>query len=60
MEFALTRFLETDSGVYVVVYSHKLSSDKGKKINVDVVMKNKEKWIQELLEMPVDSIKQRS
>lgn len=61
MEFALIRFIETDSGVYTVAYSQRfpLGKSKNQNINVDVVMKNKEKWIQQLLEIPVETIKHR-
>ena len=59
LEFALVRFIETDSGVYLVAYSNRipLSGTKNQNINVDVFMKNKEKRIQELFEIPVDSVK---
>lgn len=59
LEFALARFVETEAGVFVVAYSHKLpmSKKKNQKINVDAVVAHKEKWIQELLEMPIEAIK---
>jgi hypothetical protein len=59
LEFALVRFIETDSGVYVVAYSNRipLSDTKNQNIDVNVFMKNKEKRIQELFEIPVDSVK---
>lgn len=58
MEFSLVRFIETDSGVYVVAYSHRFPfPKKNQRINVDLAMKNKDRWIQELLDIPVESIK---
>lgn len=59
LEFALVRFIETDSGVYVVAYSNRipLSSTKNQDVNVNVFMKNREKWTQELFEIPIDSVK---
>ena len=61
LEFALVRFIGTESGVYVVAYSYKLplSKKKNQNINVDVIMKQKEKWIQQLLDVPVEEIKQK-
>lgn len=61
LEFVLARFLETDSGVYAVIHSRKYPMSKRKNQNLDVTdaVKNKEKWIQELLAIPVESIKQR-
>ena len=59
LDFALVRFVGTESGVYVVAYSYKLplSKRKNQDVNVDVVMKQKEKWIRQLLEIPVEAIK---
>lgn len=61
LEFALVRFVQTEFGVYVVAYSHKfpLSKKKNQKIDVDVVMKQKEKWIRQLFEIPTEAIKQK-
>jgi len=59
LEFALVRFIETGSGVYVVGYSHKfpMSKKKNQNINVDVVGERREKWIQQLLEIPIETIR---
>jgi len=61
LEFVLARFIETDSGVYAVIHSRKYPMSKRKNQNLDVsdAMKNKEKWIQELLAIPVESLKQQ-
>jgi hypothetical protein len=61
LEFVLARFIQTPTGVYLMVYSYRLplSKRKNQDINVNAVMKNKDKWIQELFEVPVESIKQR-
>jgi hypothetical protein len=61
LEFALVRFIETESGIYVVAYSYKLplSKKQNQDFNVDVVMKQKEKWIRQLLQIPVEAIKQQ-
>jgi len=61
LEFVLTRFVETPTGVYAVIYSNRipLSKRKNQNIDVNVFMKNKDNWIQQLFEMPVDSIKQQ-
>jgi hypothetical protein len=58
MEFVLTRFIKTDSGVYMIVYSHRLPMSNNQNVNVDVVMKKRNALIRELLEIPVESIKQ--
>jgi hypothetical protein len=59
LEFALVRFIKTDSGVYVVAYSSRIPLGKAKNqdVNVDVFMKDKDKRIQQLFEIPVDSVK---
>lgn len=61
LEFVLARFVETDTGVYAVIHSRKYPMSKRKNQNLDVsdAMKNKEKWIAELLALPVESIKQQ-
>ena len=59
LEFVLTRFIQTPAGVYVMAYSYRLPLNhrKNQDINVNEVMKNKDKWIQQLFEIPVESIK---
>ena len=61
LEFVLARFVQTPTGIYMVVYSHRLplSQRRNQDVNVNEVMKNKEKWIQQLFEMPIESIKQK-
>ncbi len=61
MEYTLARFIETGSGVYVVIYCYKLpmTQERNQDINADVVARHREKWIQELLEVPVEAIKQK-
>jgi hypothetical protein len=60
LEVALVRFIGTPAGVYVVVYSRRfpLSKSKNQDINVDAVMKDKDKLIKELFDLPVETIKQ--
>ena len=60
LEFVLARFIETGQGVYAAIYSHKIplkSKKKNQNINVDEVMKNKDSWIKELLNLSIESIK---
>ena len=60
MEYTLARFVETDSGVYSLIYSHKFRfAGKGdQNINVDVAVRNSKRWIRELQEIPVESVEQ--
>ena len=59
LEFVLARFVETPAGVNMVVFSYRLplSKKKNQDIDVSAVMKNNDKWIQQLFDIPVDSIK---
>lgn len=55
IEFVLARFIGTDSGVFAVIYSHKLPAVKD--VNVDEIMEKKEEWISELFGLPSDLIR---
>ena len=59
LEFVLARFVQTDQGVYAMIYSHKIplkSKKKNQNVDVDHIMSSKEEWIKELLNIPVESI----
>lgn len=59
LEFVLARFIESDKGVHVIVYSHKIplkSMKKNQDINITHIVEAKEAWIKELLSIPEDSI----
>jgi len=59
-EFALVRFIEDESGVYLVVYSQKMpwiSKNKKQDINVDEIMRNKSDWLNEIFAIPVEQVK---
>jgi hypothetical protein len=59
LEFVLARFIQTEKGVYMITYSHKIplkSKKKNQDINIDHIANGKEAWIKELLNIPVESI----
>lgn len=60
LRFLLGRFIETDSGVYSISYSRKFPfAGRGdQNVDVDVAIKNRERWIRELHDIPFESINQ--
>lgn len=60
IEFVLARFIQSEHGVHMITYSHKIplkSKKKNQNINVNDVMNNKDSWIKELLEFSPESIR---
>lgn len=59
IEFVLARFIETDKGVFVIVYSNKIplkSKKKNQEININHIVEAKDAWIKELQSISEDSI----
>jgi len=59
LEFALARFIETEKGVFVIVYSHKVpfqGTARNQNVDVSEIMKKKDGWLKELFDIPVEII----
>ena len=55
VEFVLARFVQPqEGGCYAVIYSHKLKAKKN--IDVSEVMNQKDKWIEQLSDIPVSML----
>jgi len=59
LEYVLARFIATDPGVHSIVYSRKFPfTGKGdQKVDVDAAIKNSTRWIRELQNVPVESVR---
>lgn len=58
-EPALTRFIATDPGVHSLVYSRKFpfAGNGDQNVDVDVAVKHSARWIRELQNVPVESVR---
>jgi hypothetical protein len=59
LEYVLARFIATDPGVHSIVYSRKFpfTGNGDQNVDVDVAIKNSARWIRELQNVPVESVR---
>ena len=59
LEYSIARFVETDTGVYSVVFCRKFPfAGKGdQNVDVDIAIRNGARWISELQAIPIESVR---
>ena len=59
LEYVLARFIATEPGVHSIVYCRKFpfTGNGDQNVNVDAAIKNSARWIRELQNVPVDSVR---